>query len=430
MTSAVRSHSFRLLWAGETASQFAFTASQTTVPLLAVTLLAATPFQMGLLTAAGSAAFLLIGLPAGAWLDRMNVLRAVVVANVCRAVLLASVPLALVFDVLSLAHLVIVALLAGAASVFFDLGYQSAVPLLLGREALVDGNGKLEASRATAQATGPALGGALVQVAGGVGAVGASALAYLVSTVALRRIGRGSGGRRVAGAAERQAGGGRAEQPFDERSAERQAGEVSLRAQIAEGMRFVLRHPALRAVTFCSATLILSSSLAGAVVLLFLTRELHLSPAGAGAVLAVGGVAGVLGALTSGRVGRVVGTARLTWVVAVVTWPFGFLLPLADGPVLFAVGWALLGYGGVVYNVGQVSLRQSLCPKALLSRMNASVRFLTWGAMPAGGVLGGVLGQWLGLTAALAVAAAGMVLAPLWLIFSPVVGLRDIPEES
>ncbi|MFB9924395.1 MFS transporter [Amycolatopsis halotolerans] len=405
----VRNRGFRMLWAAESVSQVGFMAAQTTVPLIAVALLAVSPFEMGVLTAAGTISFLLIGLPAGVWLDRLNVLRCLIWASLVRLAVISTVPIAIWAGFLSFPQLTTVVLIAGAAGVFFDVGYQSYVPRLVSRSSLVDGNGKLEASRSTAQAAGPALGGGLVQGVGGALAVGATALCYAISSLILLRM------RPVAGP------------PKDEERADRH-----LWREIREGLRFVSTHRVLRSLTLCSASLLLFTGIANAVLVLFLARSLLLSSAEVGLVLAAGGLSGVLAGILVGRAGRIFGTARLIWLAAGLTWPLAVLLPLSQawgGVALFAVAWSVIGFGSVLFNVAQVSCRQALCPPGLLGRMNATVRFLTWSALPAGGLLGGVLGESWGIGTAFLVGAVGMGLSPLWLFFTPLWRMRDIPDR-
>lgn len=177
-----------MLWAGQSLSQVGTEVSQLAVPLLAVTVLAATPVQMGVLTAAKTAAFLLVGLPVGAWTDRVRRRPVMIGADLARMALLATIPVAWWLGVLTLAQLVVVALLVGLATLFFDVADQSFLPALVGRSGLVEGNAKLEASRAAAHTGGPALAGALVQLVGAAAAVAADAVSYLVSVVFLSRI--------------------------------------------------------------------------------------------------------------------------------------------------------------------------------------------------------------------------------------------------
>jgi MFS family permease len=403
-----RHRDFGLLWGGETISHFGTAVSNIALPLIAVTTLAVTPFEMGVLTAAETLAFLLVGLPAGAWLDRMRRRPVMLAADLVRAALLASIPLAWWAGVLTLGQLLVVALLGGVATVFFDVAYQSYLPSLVGRELLMEGNSKLESTRSLAQVTGPAIGGGLVQLLSATTAVLVDAFSYLVSAAALASV--------------------RTPEP-DPAPAE----HPKLRSQIAEGLGFVLKHRLLRAITGCTGTFNFFNGIQNAVIILFVARTLGLSPGVIGVLFAAGGIGGLLGAMTSAWWSRRVGQARIIWLSVVVTAPFGLLLPIAQPDwrlALIFVGEVMIGYGVVLYNVAQVSFRQAICPDRLLGRMNASIRFLVWGTLPLGGLIGGVLGEWLGIRGALWVGMLGQCLAVLWVLLSPLRGMRDLPEAQ
>ena len=403
-----RHRDFLLLWSGETVSQVGTMVSHLALPLLAATALGATPWEMGLLVAAERGAFLLVGLPAGVLLDRVRRRPVMIAADVVRFALFASIPPAWALGVLTFAHLVVVALLGGVATVFFDVGYQSVLPAVVGRAGLVEGNAKLESTRAAAESVGPALGGGLVQLVGAASAVLLDAVSYLVSAAFLARM--------------------RTREPVAERDPGR-----SLRSDMAEGLRYVLGHPLLRPIALCTGTANLFVGVLSAASVLFLARELGQPPAVVGLVLAAGSLSGVLGALSAGRWIRLLGQGRTIVAVPLTTGPLALALPLATqgaGLAWFAVGMAAVGYGGVAYNVAQVSFRQSVCPDRLLSRMNASIRFLVWGTIPFGGLLGGALGELVGLRATLLVTAVGLVLCPVWVLASPLRRLRDLPADA
>lgn len=396
---------FRLLWLGDTVSQFGSLITNTAAPLLAALVLAATPFEMGVLNAADTAAFLLVGLPAGAWVDRMRRRPLMLSADLGRALLLASIPVSWWFGVLTLAQLILIGLAVGVLTVFFDVAYQSYLPSLVTREKLTEGNSKLQASQSVAQVSGPAIGGWLTQLAGAANAMGVNALGFLWSALCLWRI-RGT------------------ETPVV-RSADR-----NLRREIAEGLRFVFGNRNLVAIVSCTGSSNFFSNVIASVGVLLLTRELGAGPGLVGLLLAGGGVGGVLGALLSNRISTRLGQGRTIWVSIAVTSPFGLLIPLAGHGwllSLYGVGWLVYSFGAVVYNIAQVSFRQAICPDRLLGRMNASVRFLVWGTIPLGALVGGVLGTLIGIRPTMWVGAVGMTLAALPLLFSPLRGLRDLP---
>jgi MFS family permease len=406
-TSLFFHRDFRLLWVGDTVSQFGSLITNTAAPLLAALVLAATPLEMGVLNAADTAAFLLVGLPAGAWVDRMRRRPLMLGADLGRAVLLASVPVAWWCGVLTLAQLVVVGLVVGVLTVFFDVAYQSFLPALVSRDKLLEGNSKLQASQSVAQVSGPAIGGGLTQLAGAANAIGVNALGFLWSAVCLWRI------RTVEAAVVR-------------------GPDRNLRREITEGLRFVFGNRSLVAIVGCTGTYNFFSSVSSAVAVLLLTRQLGAGPGVVGLLLAGGGVGGVLGALTSNRISTWLGQARTIWVSIVVTSPFAVLLPLTGHGVLLAlygIGSLATSFGAVVYNIAQVSYRQAICPDRLLGRMNASVRFMVWGTLPLGALVGGVLGGAIGVRPTMWIGAAGALLSSLPLLLSPLVRLRDLPSD-
>lgn len=396
---------FRLLWAGDSASQFGTAVTHTVLPLIAATVLAASPAEMGLLIAAENAAFLLLGLPAGVWVDRMRRRSVMIRADLLRGALLLSVPIAWWLATLTLTHVIVVALLVGVCTLFFDVAYQSYLPSLVGRDKLIEGNAKLQVSMSVAQVAGPGAAGALAQLAGAANAIVAVGLSYLTSASFLRRI--------------------RTHEPQPPTRNGR-----ALRTEVAEGLRFVFGNPALRAITACTAWGNFAGGAFAAVEILFLTRTLGLPAAGVGAVLAAAGGGAVLGAVTASRWTAWVGQARAVWLVPLVTWPAQLLVPLAEPGWrvgLAVAGLAVAGYGIVVYNVAQVSYRQAICPDHLLGRMNASVRFVVWGTLPLGGLLGGVLGELIGVPATVWATSGALAGAVVFVLASPLRKMRDIP---
>jgi MFS family permease len=401
-----RHRDFAHLWAAETVSQIGTQVTQLALPVLAVTYLAATPLQMGYLTALETVAFLVIGLPAGAWVDRWRRKRVLVTADVVRAVTLASLPVAHLAGLLTLGQLFVVAAVTGTATVFFDVAYQSYLPSLVDRDQIVDGNGKLEASRAVAQVAGPGVAGVLLRVVGAPLLITVDAVSFVLSAAFI--------------------GGIRTPDQVPDR-----AGRRPLRTEIAEGLSFVVRHPLLRRIVACTGTSNLFTTITMTLLVLFALRDLQLSESDVGFVFSAGAVGGLVGAVTAARFARWVGEGRAIPLSVLAGLPFAALTPLAalGAPVLllvasqFGVSWVV-----VVYNITQVSFRQRLCPPQLLGRMNASVRFVVYGTMPLGGLLGGALGTWLGVVPTLWIAAAGQALAAAWVLLSPLLGMRDLPD--
>lgn len=373
------------------------------LPLAAVLVVHASTFQVGLLTTATYTAFLGIGLPVGVWVDRLRRRPVMIGADLLRAAVLVSVPVAAALGDLTLAQLYLVALIHGAGTVFFDVAYMSYLPGLVGRERLVEGNAKLQVSQSVAQVSGPTLGGFLVGLLTAPVAFLADAASFLVSVASVITI--------------------RQPEPAPKRPEAR-----SLRRETGEGLRFVFGHPVLRMIAGATATDNLFTSAFMAIAVVFLVRQVGLSAGLIGVLSSAAAAGGVVGAFSATWLARRMGSARIIWLALGSSAPFALLVPLTfpgPGLALYAGGAFAMSLGAIVYNVNQASFRQMLCPTRLLGRVNATMRFVVWGTLPVGGLLGGLLGGWLGNRGGLWVAVAGIALSPLWLIVSPLRGMRD-----
>jgi MFS family permease len=399
---------FRRLWIGESVSQFGSTISQLALPLVAILIVHASTFEVGMLVSCEMAAFLLVGLPAGAWVDRMRFRAVLIVNDVLRALALSSVPLAHWLGVLTIGQLYAVALLTGVCTVFFDVAYQSYLPQLVEREQLVEGNAKLQATESVSQIVGPSAGGLLIQVVTAPYAVVVDAVSFLWSASWVAAIDT--------------------RPPKAERPPDR-----NLRREIGEGLRFVLGNRLLRSIAFCTGSSNLFASMAAGVSYVLLARELSLSPGVLGLLGSTSAFGGLAGSLLARRFAERVGQGPAIWISALAMGPFGFVMPFVQRDwtlVLLALADAVMWLFVVMYNITQVSFRQGLCPPTLLGRMNATMRFLVWGTMPVGGFLGGVLGSIIGVRQTLFVVAVGASLTFLPVFLSPLRHLRELPAYA
>ncbi len=402
----LREHDFRSLFYSTALSRFGQEVSGLALPLVAVLSLDASELEVGVLTAVSTVAFLLVGLPAGVWVDRLRYRHVMVSSDLIRSGVLLSVPLAWWLGVLSIWQLYTVALITGIFSVFFDVAYQSCLPHLIGRSRLVEGNASLETVRSVAQLGGPAAAGQLIAWLTAPFALVLDAVAMALSALFVFRI------RKAQAKPEREPG-------------------SRLGADIAEGLRYVLGNALLRAIAGSSGLFNLAFSAYMAMLIFFLPRDLGLGSGQMGIVFSVLGVGGLLGALAAKRVTALLGEGPAIWISVAATAPFALLWPAASPGWTVWLGAAGLGvasFGTVIYNIAQVSFRQRLTPDRLLGRMNATMRFLVWGTQPVGAVLGGVLGQVYGARAALWIAAAVACLAFLPVLLSPLRGMRELPE--
>lgn len=411
MTSSAslwRHGDFMKLWGAQSISLLGSHVTALALPLTAILLLDASAFEVGLLATLQYLPFLLIGLPAGAIVDRLRRLPVLIVADVVRFLLLMLVPIAAAVDRLHMALLYPVAFGVGVLTVLFDVAHQSYLPSLVGRHQIVDGNTKLQLSYSGAQLTGPGVGGVLVQVLTAPLAILVDALTYVVSAVLLLTI--------------------------RQREPAATGGTADLRGlvkDVREGLRFVLRHGLIRplAMATAAANFFYLFGMTGAVLTLYAVRDLHLSPAMLGLVLATGNAGAVLGSLASGSVLRLWRLGPVLVVTSLVS-ALAILLILLASPgnavVVIAIAVFVGEFGITIYDISQLSLRQAATPSHLQGRMNATVRFLIWGSIPVGAFLGGVLGQWVGLREVLWIAAVGSLLPAIPLLLSRVRGLRDI----
>lgn len=395
------------LWIGQSISQVGSQVTLLALPLTAILLFKATPFQVGLLSTLEFLPFLLFGLPVGVWVDRLRRKPIPVAADMGRFLVLGSLPLAYAFDALHLTHLYAAAFLSGVFTVFFDVAYGSYLPSLIDRSQLMDANTKLEISRSGAQLLGPGLAGVLVEAFTAPVAILADAASYLGSVLFLLLI--------------------RRQEPPVKAPAE---GPARMAQQIREGIRYVLRHRPLRPILICTATLNLAGGLTLAVLLLFAVRSLGLSPGVIGVVLALGNVGFLGGAFASGRLSRRLGVGP-TLIAAGAMIGLGWALtPLATRstavPVLLAYG-VLASFGAVIYNVNARSLAQSITPERMLGRTIATLRFAVWGTIPLGAFLGGILGGRIGLRPTLWLSAATGLIAFLPPLLSDVRRLTEMP---
>ena len=272
MGSLFRERDFRLLFLGQGISAVGTAVSYVALPLIAVCALDAGPFEVSLITAAGYAAWLVVGLPLGVYVDRRKRRPLLIFAGLGRAALLATVTTAALADALTITHLVAVALFAGALSVLFDVAYPAYLPAIIPKDRLVDGNGKLFATESAANVGGPGLGGALLQAVGAAGTVLVDVASFLVSALTLWMI--------------------RAPEPAAKKV------EANARRDFAEGLCYTFGRPFTRAVLGAG---VLGNFVFGgyaAIVVVFLYETLGLSEAAVGLLLGLGSAGAVAGSLS------------------------------------------------------------------------------------------------------------------------------------
>jgi hypothetical protein len=397
---------FRLLWFGETVSEVGNAMAVVGMPLLAVTVLHASTFMVAALTAAAYLPWLVIGLPAGAWVDRLACRPLMVGCDVVAVLLYASLPAAAWMGVLTIGQVVVVALLAGGANVLFATTYQVYLPFLVTAGELVEGNAKLQGSASVAMMGGSSAAGVAAQAVGAATALLFNAGSFLVSAACLMGIRTGAIPR------------------------ERAKRTTTVRGEVSQGVRFVAGDPYLRPLTIYAALANLAYTGSGALVVVFLVRVVGLGPGAVGLLIGAGAAGGVLGALLAGRLVGWLGTARAVLLNALCAGLFGLLIPLTGTglrAVYYVAGALVVAAGIVVGNIVVGSFRQVYCPPEILGRVVASMRFLVFGTIPLGALLAGGLGTALGVRNALWVLLSGYALSGTVLLTRDLRSRRNLP---
>jgi hypothetical protein len=402
---------FRRFWIGESISLLGTQVTALALPLTAVVLLDASPEQMGVLTAVGLVPFLLVGLPAGVWVDRFSRRRLLVAGDLIDAATIAAVPLAAAAHLLAMPVLYAVEFVVGLVDVVVTVAWQAFIPSLVGRPRLVEANARLEASSSLASIAGPGLGGILVQVLTAPIALVVDAASYLASGLLVGSI-------RVA-------------EPALPAAADR----PSARSQIGEGLRLVISSPPLRTLMTGGAIHNFFSRMIDALFVLYAVDVLRLSPAEIGLAFAAAGPGSLLAATAVARLGRTLGIGTTIWSMQVLTGMARLLIPLAagipgSGLVALAASNFLLGFARTAFNVTQVSLRVGITADHLQGRMNATMRFVMWSVTPFGALAGGLLAGTLGLTGTLWLAGFGVLAGFVPFLAPALRTVRELPPSS
>jgi len=403
-----RDRRFATYWAGQGISQFGDRITELAVPLIAVTTLHAGASTVGLLTAAVWAPNLL-SLLVGTWVDHQRrKRRLLVLADLLRCLVLLTLPVAHLLGAITLAQLFAVALVAGLGQVLYQTAYPSFFVGLVRRDQFVEANSLLSGTRSASFVAGPAVAGGLVQAVTAPMAMLVDAVTFAVSAILIGRV-------EVA------------DLPVED------SGGVGLLRRAREGMSLVLRDAYLRAALACATTINLFNLMAGALVVLYASRQLGLSPGLIGLALGVGASGGLVGTVLAGPLSRRIGLGRTIAVGAVVfSAPFA-LMPLAQGPTwtragVVAVVELLSSVGVMCLDIPLNALMTAVTPDGVRSRVTGAFSTVNYGIRPAGAILGGLLGEWIGLAPTMVVAAVGGSLSVLWLVRSPVISTRSLDD--
>lgn len=391
------------LWAGQTAAQVGFQVGTLATSAIAITVLHASETQIGILSGLQTLAFLIVGLPAGAWVDGWRKRHVMITANLARIAALVSIPIAYAFFSLTIAHLMVVAALLGLSTVFFDVAYQSYVPMIASKRYIGAANGRLEASYQVGRAGGPGLGGWLLGVLAPPLAYLLTASTYVCSTWAIWRI--------------------RTPEPRPAHS------DASLRSQIVDGLSFVRGQRLLFPLFSCIACAAFAGAGIQVLLPILVLRTLGMSATQLGLLLSAGALGGILGALTRPAwitrlgIGRCIIITNIVGVSALLAQPASVHVPFAAAWVIACSG-VVSSYFITIYNVTQMSLRQEICPPDMLGRMNAIFRFAVWGVMPLGSFVAGIIASWVGVEATMYIFTAASIAAGIAMGFTPAARIR------
>ena len=398
---------FRRFFAGQFVSLVGDQISLIALPLVGVLVLHAGPAQMGYLTTAALLPNLLFSLHAGAWVDRHGRRRQVMLAtDLGRAALLLSIPIAYGLDLLTIGQLYVVGFLEGTLSVFFYVSYNVLFVALVPRERYVEGQSLLNGSRALSFVGGPSLGGLLVQALSAPVALVADAISFLLSAFSLSRI--------------------HPEEPPTE-----PAEHGHLRA----GASWIWRSPVIRPSLLASATINFFNFVFWALVILYANRYLDIQPGALGAVIAVASLGAVIGSVVTGRIGKRIGIGP-TYALGCLVFPAPLVLvPLAGGPhwlvlVCLTVAEFFSGFGVMLLDISAGAIKAAVVPDRLRARVSGAFMLVNYGVRPLGALAGGLLGAEIGVRNTLWIATIGAVAGVLWLLPSPVMHLRELPETA
>ena len=410
--SVVRQPGFLALWIGQSVSAIGSQISGIAIPVIAVTFLGATELEMGLLTAADTSAFLIFGLLAGALVDRWIKRQVMLIADLVRMLAVALVPILWIYGVLNIYQLMFIGAVLSVATVFFDVSYQSYIPILLPKEYIGIGNSRLETTSQISGIAGPGVVGWLLQFFKAPLLLIIDALSFFVSAVSLWFI-------------------------KDREEPKPKADRKPLVQEIKAGLHFVWNQRLIRAISFTTSTSNLFGTIAGTMFALyfFRTEYLGFNTASYGILVSLGSVGGLLGATVTPRLIKLFGEGPLVVISAIVSGSVQLLIPIAwytpreYALVFLGAQFFLTSFLALTYNITQVTARQRICPEHLLGRMNASIRFMVWGCMPIGALISGALGTVLGVVPTLWIGAIGGLFAASFVFFSPLRTMREMPQK-
>jgi MFS family permease len=407
-TGLWRNAAFIKLWTGQTISEFGSRITREAFPFIAVTLLAATPQELGLFGAISSVTMLAFGLFAGMWVDRVSRRKLMIGADLTRLFLLLSVPVAGATGHLTMPLLIAISALMGVIGILFNSAYRAILPSLVSPHELLEGNTKLATTDALAEVGGPAIAGLLIQMLSAPLAIVVDAFSYLFSAVSFLMI--------------------RMPDVPEPVKVEEEAPE-SWWDEITGGLRLIWQDPILWALAFGNALGSFFGMFIGTLYAFYCVRDLHLQAGEIGFLISCGGIGSLLGAWLSPRIGRRYGTGRTLIGAVLITSASSLCIPLAEGAWLWTMICMMAGQivgdaAGTIYDIHAMTLRQARTPDHLLGRANASFDFLTSAATPLGALVCGVIATLFGARITLFIASIGLIVVAMSMARSALQGMK------
>lgn len=410
-SSLWQNSAFVRVWGAATISIFGSLVTRIALPLAAILVLGAGALEVAILRSLELGATLLVGLVAGAWVDRLRRRPVLIWADLGRAALLGSVPVAFALGVLTFWQLLAVSGLAAILTTFFDSADNAYLPTIVQREHLVDANGALAASGSASEFMAFGISGFLVQVLTAPIAIAVDALSFVASALLLGSI------------------------RHEEEPPPLKADREPVIDEIREGLRLVIHDPVLRA--FVGAQMALSAlwGIFGATWFLFVLDELQLGPAVLGVIAGVGGLSSFIGAVVASRATRRWGIGPVAIVAMLLSAVGNAFIPLAPaGLPLVAIGCLVMQQlvadsAVTVYDITEVSVRQARVRDRALGRVASTFNVAAMLAQLTATLAAGLLAESIGLRATSWLAPLGGLVAAAILWFSPVRGLLVLPER-
>lgn len=407
----IKNFNFRSLWIAQILSLVGTQVTIVALPIIAITLLNASTMQVGTLTAVAYLPFLLFGLPAGAWVDRISIKKLMVICDISRGFILLLIPLLYYYNLLNIPILFLVAFCNGVFTVFFDVGNQSFLPEILTKDELIEGNSKLASSYTTSQLVGPALAGFLVKLFSAPIAMFIDSISYFLSSIFIHKI----------------------KITKNKHTFITTESSTKIITEIKEGLNFVFKNKYLKpmAISMSIANMFDLFGMIQTILPIYILTTLKLSPFEYGIILSLGNIGAILGTIVNKHVLNKFDLGKVFAITSILPGISLLLLPLAKGAFsiyIIGLSLSLAGFNIAIFNINQISLRQSITPMQLMGRMNATIRFIIWGTVPIGAFLGGWLGENIGIRNTLFIAAIGSILSSIPILLSKNTSLKSLND--